>query len=544
MNRILLPLSKLTVTVLACLLIMMTIDPLSAFAQDVHPGELEFRRQAVRRMIFDRSQDIQLAGLWPAKIVGLDVMHPPVGEQINNPSLTIKDGRLRISSPERASVTRWVGGFNPFAVYDVAVHKFNGSGQVGLMFRDTDAENRITATLIVNNGKYRAIRWVVMKDGEEIDRQDFSIPEALISNAPIRLRVQMLAVGANLFIERHNVSTLIGRMDFVKHFDLRRKNLMRRFEFCLHSSIEAGQSIYIDEATAALSPGIGQADIRNVTYENGSPIFKDGRLWLLMTVRGGGLAHPMQGVYSLNPSVFDIRFEGIILYDRGDGLLRNDLASSIIYDRNAQQWRGFTVGFSSYGDPTKKEKKQILAVQSSKEPLQGLSIMKAKPVILPNSSEDPQVIYDQEAQKWRVLACAKGGAGFPATLYESDKWDGPYKIIAGPVDKNSTGCLLQKFGSKYYVLFGSKDRKVDIYTYPDLKPAGELNMHLPPWDDQSGTRVWPNVIPLPEGYPARYMALMMDRLNFPGMKGGNWTYGAMYLYHAHPVNDTQDYEYK
>jgi len=70
-------------------------------------------------------------------------------------------------------------------------------------------------------------------------------------------------------------------------------------------------------------------------------------------------------------------------------------------------------------------------------------------------------------------------------------------------------------------------------------------MHRPPWDDGINTRVWPNVIPLPEGYPARYIAVMMDRLNFPGMKGGNWTYGAMYLYHAHaPESDQQDYEYE
>jgi len=78
----------------------------------------------------------------------------------------------------------------------------------------------------------------------------------------------------------------------------------------------------------------------------------------------------------------------------------------------------------------------------------------------------------------------------------------------------------------------------------DSYPAGQLKMYLPPWDDKSNTRVWPNVIPLPEGYPARYIALMMDRLNFPGMTGSNLTYGAMYLYHAHPVNDQQDYEYK
>jgi len=516
----------------------------SIYASEVAVDQLEFRRQAVRRMIFDRGQDIRLAGLRPAKIVGLDVMHPPVGEQVNEPRLAIEGGRLRISAQKDATATRWVGGFNPFAVYDVAVSKFNGSGEVGMMFRDTDAENRITTTLAVENGAYRLVRYVAVKDGKEVDRKDFALPVELIGKDPIRLRVQVLAVGLNLFVERGGRTTMVGQMDFVRHFDLRRKDLMRRFEFCLHSSIEAGQSIYIDEANAVLSPGVGQADIRNVTYEDGSPLFKDGRLWILMTVRGRALPHPMQGVYSLDPSVFDIRFEGIILYDRGDGLLRNDLASNIFYDREHKQWRGFTTGFSSYGDPEKKEKKQLWAVQSSHAPLQGLSIMRAKATGLIGDYEDPQCIYDSEAGKWRMLLC-ENHRGYKAVIRQSDKWDGTYERIAGPVEVNSTGTQIQKIGQKRYALFGSSDRKVYIYTYPDLKPVGKLKMHLPPWDDKTGTRVWPNVIPLPEGYPARYIALMMDRLNFPGMKGGNWTYGAMYLYHAHPAGGDQlDYEYE
>jgi len=252
-----------------------------------------------------------------------------------------------------------------------------------------------------------------------------------------------------------------------------------------------------------------------------------------MTVRGGGLPHPIQGVYSINPSVFDIRFEGIILYDRGDGLLRNDLASNIFYDRIQKEWRGFTTGFSSYGDPEKKEKKQLWAVRSSRMPLQGISIMKAEPTGLIGDYEDPQCIYDSQAGKWRMLLC-ENYSGYKAVMRQSDTWNGSFEIIAGPVDVNSTGTQIQKIGQKHYALFGSSDRKVYIRTYPDLKPAGELRIHRPPWKEGTGTRVWPNVIPLPEGYPARYMALMMDRLNFPGMQGANWTYGAMYLYYAYP----------
>jgi hypothetical protein len=100
---------------------------------------------------------------------------------------------------------------------------------------------------------------------------------------------------------------------------------------------------------------------------------------------------------------------------------------------------------------------------------------------------------------------------------------------------DSTGTSIAMVGSKRYAMFGSADRKVYVRTYPGLEPAGELNLHLPPWNEDHGTRIWPNVIPLPEGYPAPYIALMMDRVNFPGMPKQNWTYGALYLYHGNPA---------
>jgi hypothetical protein len=129
-------------------------------------------------------------------------------------------------------------------------------------------------------------------------------------------------------------------------------------------------------------------------------------------------------------------------------------------------------------------------------------------------------------------------------MWESDHWDKGYQRLSGPVEMDSTGTMLQKIGSKRYAIFGSADRKVYIRNYPGLTPAGELDIHLPPWNKDTGTRIWPNVIPLPEGYPARYIALMMDRLNYPGMRGSNWTYGAMYLYYGYPVkDDNTPYEY-
>lgn len=101
--------------------------------------------------------------------------------------------------------------------------------------------------------------------------------------------------------------------------------------------------------------------------------------------------------------------------------------------------------------------------------------------------------------------------------------------------ENSTGTSIQMIGDARYCFSGSSERNVYIYTYPDLVKAGTLKMDLPPWDDTAGTRIWPNIVEIPDSYelPHKYIGLMMDRYNYPGIKGPNWTYGALYLYYGY-----------
>ena len=507
-------------------------------AGDVNPTSLMFRRQATRRMIFDRSQEIPLASLQPAGIVGIDVMHPLVGTPTGSIEFRT-DGQALIvsaaadSDQPNAAASRWVGAFNPFATYEIEFAGIQGTGQCGMRFVDSESPNQITATITVTDGKYQSIQWTVVKDGQQVDQQQFEWPHGVPTDGPVRLRTQMQAVGANLFIESAGRSHLVGYPDFVKHMDLRQKALANRFEFCLHSELQAGSSASVLSARSTLTPGSGQADIRAITNQLGEPLLDEGRIWLTMTVRGRALPHPMQGVFSMNPTVFDLRFEGIIVFDMGDGLLRNELASHLFFDEPSKEWRGWTTGFSALGTTSVQEQKAILAVSSKQDPRRGFSTMMARPIGLVGQHEDPHGVYDAEAKKWRLLLSEKAGK-YRAGMWESDHWDRGYQRLAGPVEMDSTGTLIQKIGDTRYVFFGSADRKVYIRSYPDLAEMGELQMHLPPWTEQTGTRIWPNIIALPEGYSPRYIAVMMDRVNFPNMPSPNWTYGAMYLYHATP----------
>lgn len=508
---------------------------------ELSPLDIQFRRQAVRRLVFDRNTAIPLSTLQPDEIVNLRVEHP-INHLSGTPTGYESDRSLLIASaPDISESALWVGGFNPFATYDVSFAGTRGeSPKAGVDFATPDNKNRLSILAGFNSNRCTTICWQAIVAGKEIQNNNVKLKESI--EGPFTLRVQVLGSGLNVFVEQNGVNRVVDTRDFSEVIDLRRKNHIRSFEFRLVTKLNANESVIIKHAGASLTTGVGQADICAMTYQDGSPILDNDRLWFTLSVRGRILPHPLQGVFSMDPSVFDPRLEGIIVFDRNDGLLRNEIGSHIFFDKETNEWRGITVGFSAIGDVDTKIPKQLWAVSSKHDPRFGFSIMKAKPITLPNSGEDPHILYDSVAEKWRVLACMVGDVGFPAGLYEADEWDGPYKLIAGPAKVNGTGCLLQKIGSQYYALFGSADRKFYVYSYPDLKQLGALSIFRPPWDEQSNTRCWPNVIPLPDGYPAPYIALSMDRANYPGLDG--WTYGALYLYHGHPVNgDRPEYEY-
>ena len=526
-----------SLTFFALMFVLVALFPRLLPAQDsVRPDEILFRRQAVRRLVFDAEQAIPLASLRPATIIDFDLMHPELpgtDAGAGKVSWDLRDGLIVVSSKEKAGRSlRWVGGFNPFATYDLDLRDLKGTGSAGLTFVDSETGDTLSASLKFRDGQPTAIQWKLMLGGKEVSSQEWPVPAGTKATA-LTFRVQMSAVGVNLLLEANGRSELVGYTDFSEHLDLRERARIQRYDFGITADLEQGAEVVLYGASAALTPGVGQADIRAVTDEEGAPLLDDGRLWFTVTVRGRALPHPLQGVFSLNPSVFDIRFEGIIVFDMGDGLFRNELASHLFRDSASGEWRGWTTGFSALGGAGRKEEKAILAISSTRDPRRGFSVMKARPIGIEGAHEDPHGVYDREVGKWRLLLCERHEK-YRAGMWESDTWDGGYTRVSGPVPVDSTGTMIQKFGDTRYALFGSADRKVYIYTYPDLQPAGELQLYLPPWNDKNGTRIWPDVIPLPEGYPAPYVALMMDRANFPGMPRRNWTYGALYLYYGYP----------
>ena len=494
------------------------------------PEDIEFTRKGVQRMIFDEHQSIIISKLEPNKIIGMSSMHPQKHLLKQHANIQLNRDKLIVKSKEETQTKIWFGGFNPFMSYVIDVASSNGNGAIGYEFSDGEENERFIIEVIFEEEFIKSISINILRNNKIIINESIGLNLNVIQVITGKIILQMLGSGFTLFHKGEEIPKVIGQYDFSEYLDLRGKTYLNKFQSHLFIHLNNGE-VKVQKAQVEINSGIGIADIRAITYENGEPFLENQRIWYTASIRGRALPHHIQGVFSLNPKLFDLKLEGIIVFDRLDGILRNEIASHLFYDRNENLWRGLTTGFSAYANP-RKEKKQLLAVESKVDPRFGFSIMKAKPFGMIGDIEDPHILFDSLANKWRMLTC-KNINGYKAIVLESDHWNRAYKKIAGPVSNNSTGTSIQKIGDKRYCFSGSSDRKVYVYSYPDLKEVGHLKMDLPPWDKTSGTRVWPNIVQLPEGYPFRYLALMMDRYNYPGLVGKHWSYGAIYLYHGH-----------
>lgn len=501
-----------------------------------NPLDLEFHRLAARRFIF--SNNIPLSEFIPSEVVAFESMHPAFvpGAQATatnkgNFRPCVKEGRLLLDeSCGEGPVTFYVGGVNPYATYDLTIHSLSREAEAGFEFARLGLTDRVR----VRAGADGKIRLDVVKDGVIVREHEY--PYDLPSGEFV-LRVQMYGKTLGLFVEKDGRSEYVGHLTEEENFgdvmDFRDISTSQNSTFNVIGNLKGAAEI--SSARSYLSSGIGQADMRLVTYEDLSPYWHDDRLWFTFSCRGIGINQSAQGVMSINPSVFDPRLEGMIVYDHGDGLLRNDYSTHLFFDRKSETWRAWACDFGGTAFTDERSGTGLLTAESTRSPLKGFSVMKAKRVEsghIPGHNEDPCIFYDRKAGKWRLLTSVFLDDSIVSGMFESDNWDGPFERIAGPIELNSTGTTIQKVGNGYYCFMGGADGNLRIHSYPELEFLGELNLDLQPhWPEPAG-RVWANIVPLPEGFQYRYVLMTMDRPNFPGITTRNWSYGACYWYGA------------
>ena len=272
----------------------------------------------------------------------------------------VEDGRIAFSADAPGERARLIGRFFPYASSEVCVDALDGEGaRVGLEFAVRSgrgspytAEDAPGLCVFVE----RAGAEVCVCHEEFVGGRSLGV---------VRHGTRAFTPGGVLFVSAHGAffDVSLGR-EFVCTLqaegfsDICRRSAFMNAGVSLYVALPAGGRAAVSRAESFLDGGLSHADMKPVRYEDGTPILENGRLFLTLSSRLQAGAY--QYVVSWNPSTCELRPEGAIFFDYGDGRWCADVAISLIYHRERREWLFWATAFShghilchgtSAGDP-------------------------------------------------------------------------------------------------------------------------------------------------------------------------------------------------
>ena len=272
----------------------------------------------------------------------------------------VEGGRIAFSADAPGERARLIGRFFPYASSEVCVDALDGEGaRVGLEFAARSgrgspytAEDAPGLCVFVE----RAGAEVCVCHEEFVGGRSLGI---------VRHGARAFTPGGVLFVSAHGAffDVSLGR-EFVCTIqaegfsDICRRSAFMNAGVSLYVGLPAGGRAAVSRAESFLDGGLSHADMKPVRYEDGTPILENGRLFLTLSSRLQAGAY--QYVVSWNPSTCELRPEGAIFFDYGDGRWCADVAISLLYHRERREWLFWATAFShghilchgtSAGDP-------------------------------------------------------------------------------------------------------------------------------------------------------------------------------------------------
>ena len=288
---------------------------------------------------------------------------------------------------------------------------------------------------------------------------------------------------------------------------------------------------YIKAVRQVCSSGIAQADFRICTYEDGSPVFEDGKYYFCASARLAGIGAVVFS-YSINTSAFTL--VGCLQGYGQDGEAKPLIAPHILYNRNDRYW----YVFAHWGLPH-----HICVGKTLRDPRFGRNEITTDildyegPV---KGDEDSFVFFDEESGKW-VLVYSK--ASTTVSVQYSSRIDGGYRqIVATQGIRSLTGINVVRIGGRRYVVTGfgltPEQDAYKVFRLEDLSPVCDLDLDFP----TGGFRGWGTLFGVVEGEQTKYQLLTFDRINPVGTH--RWNYGNIYLYEARERNPGMEYDFR
>ena len=426
------------------------------------------------------------------------------------------------SSEFFGEVKRLIGQYVPFATYDVTFKSIEDGCSVGVSIKT----QKNTVDVFVKRSGNKIIPMYNL-DGKtfKITEEEFEYKEnmSLVVTSHHSNRIDMLLRYDNYF-EKVAFFAVDGILN------LNNEKVFKNSTASLYVGFENGGMVLICDVQMYIDCAMSQADMKPVRYEDGQPVMENGKLYMTMTCRLGFEMY--QSVLSWNPSTCEFNLEGVLFFCAGDGDWCGDVASSLIYDRNENNWKIWMASFS-HG--------HILGhAQFENDPRFGINVIDITLMDKKEGSldtdffakegdEDPDMYFDRESGKWYMTICRRDSMQedkYSYFLFESQKPFSDYKFVSKSFGDVVTGGMFTKVGDKRYFVCGANFDKRSQYNVYDALDFTKCT-HLKCDYDDGGFRGWGTIIPVPCGTRTKYMWITFDRHNASDY---NWSYGTLYVY--------------
>lgn len=468
------------------------------------------------------------------------------------------DGRNTASAGLLGERARRIGRFFPYATSEVCVDELDGEGaRVGLEFSARSGHGspytpEDAPTLCV----------FLERAGAEVRvcHEEFVGGRSL---GVIRHETYAFTPGDTLLVSAHGVFfdvSLAGRFVCTIQMDgfseICRRSAFMNAGVSLYVGLPAGGRAVVSQAESFLDGGISHADIKPVRYEDGTPIVENGRLFLTLSSRLQAGAY--QFVVSWNPSTCELKPEGAIFFDYGDGFWCADVAISLLYHRERREWLFWATAFShghilchgtSAGDPrfgitvldatlmaaqrTGVAADDALSVQAGGRGAGVAELDDDTLWLAKTGDEDPDFTYDRARGKWYMTICRSvKGEGYRYFLFESDEPFSGYRHVCHTETGENTGGLMVCIRGRRALVCGSDFKaRAEYRVYPlgDFSHYERLTCDF----DDGGFRGWGSLMPVPCGNRTKYVWMTFDRHNGSDF---NWSYGNLYAYEAEEMD--------
>ncbi|MBQ2955364.1 MAG: hypothetical protein IJE08_02775 [Clostridia bacterium] len=485
-------------------------------------------------------------------------------------SETLPDARYRAENHTSGPLmkARLLGQHFPYATYDVEMDEVASDGVSGMGVRiaasgeegsDYDRTNEPTLYILASVCEGHINIHKTTKVGGGVQQME-TVNTGIAFTPGSRLIVTCRGRFFDVYLRPGNLP------EYVCTFEVPEMQYILRYDTFVRSTasllVSAAPGAAVQGAVEFyLEGGVSHADMKCMHYENGMPIMKDGRLFMTISVRlqEGGY----QMICSWNPSTADIRMEGALFFDLGDGYWCSDIASTVVYNRKTDEWYVWACAFShghilchavSYADlrygihvldaeRMPVEFYEAPAGEDSLSKTSGGASESGRPAVSDDrlffgkaGDEDPDLVYDEEKGKWQLIFCRNtkdgGETQYRYYLFESDDPFEGFEFIDRTVKGSNTGGSIIRVGGEKYLLCGSdfnQRAKYLLHPLNDLSKRTEIRFDY----DDGGFRGWGCLIPVPCGRRTRYVWMTFDRHNGSSY---NWSYGNIHVFEADRMN--------